>query len=334
MIAKFLLAFTLLLLYLFPGCGTPNDPESVLGGDGGYKITGKCATTAFAQDVVVKDTVAYLAQGEGGLIEINVSDHTKPKVIATITSIRGYTYKLAMLDTIVYLASGTFGINTVDISTPINPTLLANNRSISPAKDFGFYSNFLFIAISEEGVRIADLSYPAEPDIRGKLVTPGFAQGITATPDSNFAIVACGETGLAFFDLSQLQNGYGEYSYAQLVDIPGYAENVTINPDIKFVYVASGTAGLTIVDYSDSSNAKVIGRFNTGGYAKEVFYQNNKIYITTEQRGLQIIDVSDPTAPVRIGTVPTEYAKGVTADDNYIYVADEDEGLIVISIPH
>ena len=59
----------------------------------------------------------------------------------------------------------------------------------------------------------------------------------------------------------------------------------------------------------------------------------DKIFITTELRGLQIIDVSDPVNPFRIGTVQTQYAKGVTADDKYIYVADEEEGLIIISIP-
>ncbi|HSD63168.1 MAG TPA: hypothetical protein VLB50_05190, partial [Ignavibacteriaceae bacterium] len=248
--------FTLVITGLLISCGTPNDPESIMGGDGGYKIIGKCATTAFAQDVMVKDTIAYLAQGEGGLITINIANHRKPEVISTMSLIRGYTYKLAIYDTLIYLASGTFGINSINISNISNPIFLANNRSVSPAKDFGFYSDFLFIATSEEGVRIAFIGdYAAEPDIRGRLVTPGFAQGIAVSPDSSFAIVAGGETGLSFFDLSQLQLGFGEFTYVDLLDIPGYAENVVVNPNQKYAYVACGTAGLTIVDYSDSANA-------------------------------------------------------------------------------
>ncbi len=331
---RFLQISALILMSLLIGCGTPNDPESVLGDSGGYKIVGKCATTAFAQDVVVKDSIAYLAQGEGGLITINVSDRTKPEIISVMSSIRGYSYKIALYDTLLYLASGTFGINSIIISNLSNPVFHARNDGVSPAKDFGFAKNFLFIATSEIGVTIAENSYAPEPNIRGRLVTPGFAQGITSTPDSVYAVAAGGETGISFFEVSQLgTDGYGDYYPIQLVDIPGYAENVTVNPSEKLLYVACGTAGLTIVDYSDSANAKIVGRFNTGGYAKEVFYQNNKIYITTELRGLQIIDVSNPDSPFRIGTVPTQYAKGVTADDNYIYVADEDEGLIIISIP-
>ncbi|MCW8811866.1 MAG: hypothetical protein OQK64_12985, partial [Ignavibacteriaceae bacterium] len=93
------------------------------------------------------------------------------------------------------------------------------------------------------------------------------------------------------------------------------------------------TGGLVIADYSDTNDVKIVGSFSTGGYAKEVFYQNNKVYVATELRGLQIIDVSNVTSPFLIGTVETEYALGLTADDKYIYVADEKEGLIVVSTP-
>jgi hypothetical protein len=328
---------TILALYLtglLAGCGTPNDPESIMGDDGGYKIVSKCATSAFAQDVVVNDTVAYLAQGEGGLGIINISNPAKPKLISTILDIRGYSYKIALYDSVIFIASGTFGVTYVTIN---NPTFLYNDRTISPAKDFGFFSNFMFVATSEEGVRIVNVTYlPSYLETRGTLVTSGFAQGVVATQDSMYLIAACGEAGLAFYDYSQVKSagGWGDYYPVGLIDLPGYAENLTLNPSLKYAYVACGTAGLIIVDYSDSANAKIVGSYNTGGYAKELFYYNNKIYIATELRGLQIIDVSNVSAPVRIGTVQTQFAKGVTADDKYIYVADENEGLVIISIPH
>lgn len=331
---------TVLALYLtglLAGCGTPNDPESILGDDGGYKIVSKCATYAFAQDVVVKDTIAYLAQGEGGLGVINISDPSHPKVISTLLNFRGYSYKIALFDSIIFVASGTFGVTYIPITTITDPTSLHNDRTISPAKDFEFFSNFMFVATSEEGVRIVDITFlPSYLETRGTLVTSGFAQGVVATQDSTYLIAACGEAGLSFYDYSQVRGagGWGDYYPVGLLDLPGYAENLTLNPSLKYAYVACGTAGLMIVDYSDSANAKIVGSYNTGGYAKEIFYRNNKVYVTTELRGLQIIDVSNASSPVRIGTVPTQFAKGVTADDNYIYVADENEGLVIISIPH
>ena len=42
---------------LLVSCGTPNEPESILGGDGGYKIVSKYATSGYAQDIVLRDSV-------------------------------------------------------------------------------------------------------------------------------------------------------------------------------------------------------------------------------------------------------------------------------------
>ena len=332
-----MLKYLLLLIFIpliLTGCGTPNEPDSILGGDGGYKIVGKYKTSAYAQDVVVKDTIAYVAQGEGGLEIISTADPSSPELIINFTEgCRGYSSKIAILDTIVYVASGVFGITVVDISDPYFPFQTINNRTIKPGKDFCIYKNFLFTAVSEEGVWIAENSDPRYPEPRSQLEPPGYAQGVACSSEKNYALIAIGEMGLAFYDISQLQTGSGNYPLIKVVDTDGYAENVCINPDMPLAYVASGTGGLAIIDYSDSLDIKLVGRFDTGGYAKEVFYKANKIFITTELRGLQIIDVSDPVNPFRIGTVQTQYAKGVTADDEYIYVADEDEGLIVISIP-
>ncbi len=331
---KYIISSFLLSFILISGCGTPNDPDSIMGGDGGYKIVGKYRTSGYAQDVVVRDTLAYIAQGEGGLEIINIANHLSPEIIFNLTEgCRGYSSKIAILDTIVYLASGIFGITVVDVSNPCQPCTTVNNRNIKPGKDFCIYKNFLLTAISEEGVSIAEISYPSQPDPRGTLITPGYAQGVDCSPDKNYALVAVGEMGLALYDISQLQTGWGNYPLVKLVDTEGYAENVCINPDHPIAYIASGTGGLAIIDFSDSLNIKLVGKFETGGYAKEVYYNSGKVFIATELRGLQIIDVSNPSAPFRIGTVQTEYAKGVAADDQYIYVADEIEGLIIIKIP-
>ena len=56
-----------LSLAFLASCGTPNDPESIIGGDGGYKIVSKFVTSGYAQDVVVKDSLAFVSQGESGL---------------------------------------------------------------------------------------------------------------------------------------------------------------------------------------------------------------------------------------------------------------------------
>ena len=327
---------TLLLVNLFLlSCGTPIDPESIDGNDGGYKIVSRFTTTGYSQDVVVDNTIAYVAHGEGGLMIINISDPNKPVAITNVNEgMKGYANKVARKDSVLYIASGGFGVSVVNAADPENPQITATNLALKPAKSFLVMGNFLFTAIAEYGVQIAEIGENAtQPDIRGGTNTPGFAQGICASADSNYLLVACGEMGLAVFDISELQSGWGNYPIVGGVDIPEYSEDVVSHPTLPYAYVASGTAGLSIVDFSDPANVKIVGKYDTGGYAKEILYKDGRVYMTTGSRGLKIFNVTNVSSPVLIGTVKTEYAKGLDMDDNYIYVADEVEGLITISIP-
>jgi len=326
---------TLLLVSLVVlSCGTPLDPESIDGDDGGYKIVSRFTTTGYSQDVVVHNNLAYVAHGEGGLMIINISDPNKPVAITNVNEgMKGYANKVARKDSVLYIASGGFGVSVINAVDPENPQITATNLALKPAKNFYIMGNFLFTSVAEYGVQISEISYATQPDIRGGTNTPGFAQGICVSADSNYLLVACGEMGLAVFDISELQSGWGNYPLVGWVDIPEYTEDVVSHPTLPYAYVACGTAGFTIIDFSDPEELKIVSRYETGGYAKEILYKDGKVYMTTESRGLKIFDVRSVSAPVLIGTVKTEYAKGVDMDNNYIYVADEVEGLITISIP-
>jgi len=185
-------------------------------------------------------------------------------------------------------------------------------------------------------VRIAEIGYPTQPDPRGGFYTPGFARGLTTTSDSALLLVACGEMGLSIFDISDFQEGFGDYRLAGWCDTPGYAESVILRDDESLAFMACGTAGLQILDYTDTTNVVVVGTYNGPGYAKGLTYYDNKIYMAAEKGGLQIIDVSDVTNPKLTGLVETEYALGVVVEENesgieYIFVADDSGGLAVVT---
>jgi hypothetical protein len=330
-----------LLLLLLPGmlmlsCGKPTNPESILPEDlsGGYKIVKVFPTFGFAQDVVKKDSLLYIAQGQGGLMIVSVADPENPKTISSSTDeARGYSTKVAVKDSVAYLAAGTFGITVIDAADPYLPVVTVSNLNMKPAREMHIMGNYMFTAISEQGIKIADISYPSEPDVRGGISTTGYAFGLTTTADSNFLIAACGEMGLSMYDISDFQEGFGVYHRIGWCDTPGSAEAIALSETNAMAFLACGTAGLQIIDYSDTTNIHIVGSFDNGGYAKDLLYKNNRIYMTNELSGLQIIDVSDVTNPTLAGVLDSEYALGLDMDDNYIYMTDEVEGLIVVKIP-
>jgi hypothetical protein len=333
--------YTILFLgmVLLASCGTPNDPESIIGGDGGYKIVGKYSTPGYAQDIVIKDSLAYISQGQGGLLILRVSNPKEPKFVSELTyGLRGYSYKLANKDSAIYLAAGAFGVNTVNVANPLHPLITKEDRPVAPAKNFHVMGDYLFTAVSEEGINISNIRDPIHPSSRQTFFIPGYAQAVCTSAadtsaENNFLLAACGEVGFTIFDISDFQDGYNIYPILGWFDTPGYAEDVVTHPTLPYAFLACGTGGVFIVDYSDSGNVKLVSSYATGGYAKEIVFKNNKVFVTTGVRGLQIFDVSNLSSPVRIGTVETGLAMGLSLDDNYVYVADESEGLIIISIP-
>jgi len=326
----------LFCLLLMIGCGKPTDPESIVPDDisGGYKIVKVYPTSGYAQDVLKKDNLLYIAQGEGGLLIVSVSDPKNPQFVSLTTEyVRGYSSKIAMKDSAVYLAAATFGVTVINAANPDTPFVTVSNLGMKPARSFHILGNYMFTAVSEQGVNIADISYPTQPDIRGGLSTTGYAYGLTTSADSNYLFAACGEMGMSIYNISNFLDGYGIYPQVGWCDTPGDAEAITILDNEKIAFMACGTGGLQILDYSDTSNIFIAGSYDSIGYAKDLIYNNDLIYMTTETFGLQIIDVSDRTKPFLVGIVPTSFALGLDMDDEYIYLADEIEGLIIISIP-
>ena len=61
--------------------------------------------------------------------------------------------------------------------------------------------------------------------------------------------------------------------------------------------------------------------------AKGVAVVGELVYVTAWTSGLRVIDVSDPTAPVEIGSIDTPgNARNVAVVGSFAYVADSFEG--------
>jgi hypothetical protein len=119
-----------------------------------------------------------LHKGEGGLLIADVADPLQPVVVSVTTkNVRGYSTNIVKKDSVVYLAAGTFGVTTVDVANPDDPIVTVSNLNMKPARGLHVMGEYLFTAVSEQGVVIADISYPTQPDIRSGFTTPGICKG-------------------------------------------------------------------------------------------------------------------------------------------------------------
>ncbi len=222
---------------------------------------------------------------------------------------------------------------------------------------------------SGAGLRIADLSDPAAPQVVGgiALAPTSFARRVSVS--GAYAYVADSGAGLRVIDVSEpaapAEVGFvdtpggawgvavaGGYAYVAdtvsglrvvdvstpsapievgFVDTPGAALGVTVAGG--YAYVADWQSGLRLIDVSTPSAPVEIGALDTPGEAYDVAVAGGYAYVADFGAGIRVIDVSTPSAPVEVGFVETPgNAFGVAVSGGYAYVADSDAGLRVVDV--
>jgi hypothetical protein len=84
---------------------------------------------------------------------------------------------------------------------------------------------------------------------------------------------------------------------------------------------------------SSSGVVEFVGSYDTPDVAMGVFVSGNYAYIADFNSGLQVINISNPSNPVKAGSYDTPgAAEGVFVSGNYAYVADGYSGLQVINV--
>jgi hypothetical protein len=209
---------------------------------------------------------------------------------------------------------------------PFELVLVGSIDSPGDARDVTVEGNYAFTADRYPGLRVIDISDPANPVLAAAYNTSGIAYGVTI--DGDYAYVADDVGGLVVIDITDPTNPTLAGSY----DTPGYAYDVAIAGD--YAYMADYDAGgLQIIDVTDPTNPALAGSYDTPGSARALKLAGDYAYVADYGSGLQVIDISDPTSPVIAGVYDTPgSAVGVELAGNYAFVADYDFGIQVIDI--
>lgn len=76
-----------------------------------------------------------------------------------------------------------------------------------------------------------------------------------------------------------------------------------------------------------------LGQFNPRGYSFDIAVDDDYAYLIVGTQGLLVIDVSDPTSPIEVGSHSTRgYAQAITLDGTRAYVANRSDGLTILDV--
>ncbi|MCD6259475.1 MAG: hypothetical protein J7J31_07720 [Helicobacteraceae bacterium] len=289
-------------------------------------------------------TKAYVADYNSGLQIIDITDPATPTHLGSIdTPSYAYGVTLSADGTKAYVADGGSGLQIIDITDSTAPTRLGSFDTPGSTQDVTLSADgtTAYVADYNSGLQIIDIIDPATPTHLGSFGTPSYAQSVTLSADGTKAYVADSWSGFQIIDVNDPTAPIHLGSF----DTPGSAVDVTLSADGTKAYVADYQSGVHIIDITDPTSPTRLGSFDTPGYAQDVTLSadgtkayvahGTKAYVANSYSGVQIIDITNPTAPTKLGSFDTpSNAQDVTlsADGTKAYVADHQSGLQIIDL--
>ncbi len=284
-------------------------------------------------DIVVNGDYAYVADSEGGLRIVDVSDPTQPHEVGTYGTSGVYANGVAVSNSTAYVTSGS-GLQVVDVSDPAHPAEVGayyiSGRGYT--NDVVVSGGTAYVADRWGGLRVMDVSDSANPSEISSYDMSGHAQDVFISGST--AYVATTE-GLRVMDVSDSANPSEVGAY----DTPIWISTEGVYVSGSTAYIVGSTnvpnydGWLWVVDVSNPTNLSEISAYDTSGGSMGVYVSNSIAYVAAGPHGgLRMIDVSDPTQPREVGAYVTPGAvNDIDVSGSFVYAVDVG-GLRVVDV--
>ena len=272
------------------------------------------------RDIFVEGDYAFAALGEAGVGVVDISDLANPIYLGGYDSpgsAEGVTYANGY----IYLADGSSGLRVVSVLDPASPSEVASYPTPDAAKEVALYGSYLYVAAYIAGISIFDVSTPAAPVDLGCTDVPGVAQSITIQGSTLY--LAADYKGFRVLDITDPVNP-DEIGF---IDDIGYISDITVNADLAFVSNWYEGA-LLIIDISNPAAPHILETMEGFYWGWMYIFQSAAVtgylYICSEDAGLFIMNISNPTTPTKVGTYGgSGPVHDLGMENQYLYAADD-----------
>ena len=244
----------------------------------------------------VTGSLAYLANGTGGLRIVDVTNPSSPTVRGSYHTAH-YPGTVFTADGLAYLTEWAGGLEIVDVTNPTTPTLRGSYDTPDLARDV-FVSGGLAYVADRSSLQILDVTNPSSPTLRGAYQDPSGARICDVFVSGHIAYVTTtsGDDWTGHYarflslDVSnpaapRLLGSYGT---------PGCGGGLYVSGD--FAYVLLGY-DLHILDISAPSFPRLRGFHPVDGAAEgwgRIVASGGLVYIAVIDPGFMILEFTPP----------------------------------------
>jgi len=287
-----------------------------------------------------KRTIAFASSDTGGgLLIVDVTDHTAPQELYRITAADGGTntvHTVSVDGNYLYEAdSRTPNIRVFDVSTPEQPTFVRIIQSDSggPVHEVTALNGRLYTAVidSRGASEVYDITNVGDPSLPVPLLSsiPSGSSAHTAWPSDDGTIVAVArETAggdVRLWDISDLSTPVLD----AVISLPR-SETYSLHEvmiDGNLLYISAYQAGVLVYDITDPTNPVQIGSYKTnnlqppftgydGCWGVFPFLGQDRILAFDMRTGISILSLDQPAAAHRLNSKPPHMATSRTTAES------------------
>lgn len=312
---------------------------------GGY------ATFDTVADVVVVGNRTYFAKfpnqsGIEGVEVLDVSDPGNPARLGGLGNVwpNFFGRALAVTDGTLYVAAYS-GLWIFDLTNPTQPQLAAEYDTAGGGKEVVVSGDITFVIEGRVGLHTFDLSNPSQPVRIGGFRTTGSPGAVAMHQGRVFLteqerVLRDAESRVRFQVLDVANPAQPRrLGGCDLGMDTGWPPRLAVLGE--HAYVASGSQELHVIDTNDPSNPVPVSRYSSDWSVINVAASQTHVYLighredpsTGQQRRLEVLDVTVPTNPQRIGTYDLPgYAFYLSIVGQQVYSTSGPDGFQVIDV--
>lgn len=229
----------------------------------------------------------------------------------------------------VYVAGG-HSFTAFDVSDPFNPKEVSSYTFPEEIWGFRLTDDRAYIGANFFGLGILDISHPEQLTLIGQHKTLGQTK-IGAVVDSKVGIIDHME-GFVLVDITDetVPASIGSFF------LDGYARDVVTAG--AMAYATDSPSGLYVFDLTRPGMPEPVGVVHAPNAPRDIDVIPGSVDRPTLLVGagggnVQIYDVSDPSAPVKLSAVETPgRASRVSVYEDYVFVADSESGIQIVDL--
>ncbi len=232
----------------------------------------------------------YIANGNGGLKVIDVTDKYRPEVVGTCST-PGKVRAICVKDSLVYLGEDNSGIQIINVADPVSPYIVGGYDS--PNSSFFAYNmvlkdSLIYAATEADCIEIINVKNPAAPAFVGNFCGATKPMSLAIVGDTMFVGDDAGDC-LKIFDISDPVNP----EFISSAPSNSSKPYQTVYGD-GYVYMADYD-GITAFDVTDIGNPVLSGEYATDYVGpSRLFLGKEYLYYTIQTYGFHAVTVKPP----------------------------------------